>query len=280
MGIKTYSFDSGLEIKELPIFEEQTSLDSISRLLPQGLYSTFRTYDGAKKVFGLKTHLNRLEKPSIDPGIKPTVNQGEIRLGLRRILQEFELTEARVRICLSLTEQPGQVFVMVEKLNRIAEEVYKNGVRVVTSKAKRINPRIKSTAFIQASEEERKSLLLNGIYEALIVRNGQILEGLTSNFFAVQNSKIVTARAGILLGVTRRIILRLLRENGKFIDYRGLRIAELPGIDEAFITSSSRGVVPVVKIDGVMIGQGAPGKVATQLRTTYDGYVAKNSELI
>ena len=113
-----------------------------------------------------------------------------------------------------------------------------------------------------------------------MVRNGRILEGLTSNFYAVCNGKLITARYGILLGVTRRFVLRLARSAGYGIDYRALQVAELSGIDEAFITSSSRGVVPVIEVDHSPVGQGRPGSVARELRRAYDTYLVAKAEEI
>ena len=280
MNIKIFAFDLGNKIREIASLPDAETLDSVSLRLPKGLYSTFRTYDGAKRVVGLKRHLNRLEQFSPADDFKPSATSSEIRQGLRNILGDFVLTEAKIRISLSLSDEPGQIYVMVEKLKPVAEITYLEGVKVVTSKTKRINPREKSTNFIVESEQERLSLQTRGIYEALMVHDDHILEGLTSNFFAVKNAKIITARNDILLGVTRRMMLRLFYKLGIPVEYRKLRVDEIASIDEAFITSSSRGVVPVIDIDGVRIGQGAPGHVAKLLRDAYDNYVIEIAESI
>jgi branched-subunit amino acid aminotransferase/4-amino-4-deoxychorismate lyase len=139
---------------------------------------------------------------------------------------------------------------------------------------------LKTTFFIGKSDGERRSILKSGIFEALMVHRDRILEGLTSNFYAVSAGKIITARDEILLGVTRRTVLRLARANGIGIEYRPLRVDELPLIDEAFITSSSRGVVPVVEIEGQPVGAGQVGEVARLLRRAYDEYVLRAAENI
>ena len=280
MSIKVCALDSNLVIRDLPVFYQEKTLDEISRKLPQGLYSTFRTYFGAQKVIGLGVHLNRIFVKCEEAGIKPSVTSDGLRLGIRRLLQEFGPKEARVRICLSLLDQPGQIFVLIENFKPVDEDIIQHGVSVVTTGIVRTDPRIKSTEFINKSQMERQALAAKGIYEALITRNEQIMEGMTSNFYAVQNSKVITARNGILLGVTRRVILRLIRVQAMLIEYRSLRIAELPSIDEAFITSSSRGVVPVVCINGITVGEGKPGNITNLLRATYDTYVAQKAETI
>ena len=246
MSIMVYALDKGLILRALPGLLADVSLDVVSQRLPQGVYSTFRTYAAGQKVLGLQAHLDRLYGPATLQGLQPSVSAEELRQALRPLLETSRPNEVRVRISLALVGQPGQVFVMLEPLKLLDEDVYQHGVKVVTSSVERVNPRLKSTAFIQHSSQERKTLLSLDVFEALIVKNDFILEGMTSNFYAFQNSKIITARKGILLGVTRRVVLKLLRAEGIEIKYRPLRMDELAGIDEAFITSSSRGVVPVV----------------------------------
>jgi branched-chain amino acid aminotransferase len=260
--------------------EDMSSLDAVSRQLPQGLYSTFRTYAERTKVLGLEMHLGRLYDPLSALAVQPAVSPPELRAALRETLRDFEAEEARVRISLSTTERAGEVFLALEPLKAPDETVYQRGVRVVLSAVERKTPRLKTSSFIGDSAEARKSILKNGIYEALMVRRGRILEGLTSNFYAVKNGVMITAREGILLGVTRRYVLRLARSHGIGLQYRPPRVEELPGLDEAFITSSGRGVVPVTEIDGQPVGTGQVGEIAKLLRRAYDEYVLRKAERI
>jgi len=169
---------------------------------------------------------------------------------------------------------------MIEKFTLPDEIIYQSGVSLISSHAERVNPRLKSTVFIQTSEHERKTLLNSDVYEILRIRENGILEGYTSNFYALKNSEIITARKGILLGVTRRVILRLIRVMGLPLIYRPLDLEEIPEIDEAFISSSSRGVVPVISIDKKPVGQGSVGSFSRELRIKYEDYVKKNAERI
>jgi branched-chain amino acid aminotransferase len=180
----------------------------------------------------------------------------------------------------------GQFYISIEPLKLLPREVYENGVRVETTDIQRGNPRAKSTAFISASDEERKHLAQAGIFEALLVKNGKILEGMTSNFFYVVVGRdaippyVGTARNDILLGITRTMVIRAARGRGVEVRYAPLRLDQLPAVKEAFITSSSRGVVPVVQIDGIRIGEGSPGNITMLLMSAYDEYVLKHAEKI
>ncbi len=266
-------------------FADMSTLDAVSRQLPQGLYSTFRTYADKTKVLGLEMHLSRLYDPLAGLAVRPAVSPLELRTALREALHPSTGSgtgagEARVRISLAITESAGEVFLALEPLQAPDETVYQRGVRVVLSQVERRNPRLKTTSFIGNSAAERKSILKSGIYEALMVRNDRILEGLTSNFYAFKAGSIITARDGILLGVTRRYVLRLARSHGIGLEYRPLRVDELSGLDEAFITSSGRGVVPVTEIEGKPVGTGQVGEVARLMRRVYDEYVVRKAERI
>jgi branched-chain amino acid aminotransferase len=179
----------------------------------------------------------------------------------------------------------GQFYISIEPLKLLAREVYEKGVRVETTDIQRGNPRAKSTAFIGASDAERRHLAQEGIFEALLVKNGKILEGMTSNFFFVVrrdgiSPHISTAQRDILLGITRTMVIRAARGRGVEVKYSPLKLNQLPVVKEAFITSSSRGVVPVIQIDDVTIGQGRPGNMTKLLMQAYAEYVLKHAERI
>jgi branched-chain amino acid aminotransferase len=172
----------------------------------------------------------------------------------------------------------GQIYLAVEPLKRIPAEIYAHGVQVISSEVARQSPRLKTTSFISASNSLRTQLAGTGVYEALLVRKGYILEGMTSNFFYIKEGKLGTARQGILLGVTRSTVLRVARWSGLEIAYKPLKREHVPELDEAFLTSSSRGVVPIVQVDDVTVGQGRPGEVTNRLRNRYEAYIESHAE--
>jgi branched-chain amino acid aminotransferase len=252
-------------------FDDRSSLDAITRQLPDGFYSTFRTFDNCTRVIGLAAHLRRL----------PDVDASSLRRQLIPLLELYRPGEARVRVTLT---KPGGLYISIEPLKLLPREVYENGVRAETTDVHRDDPRTKSTAFIAKSEDERRHIAQAGIFEALLVKNGRILEGMTSNFFYVAqvgNLRYVgTARNDILLGVTRTMVIRAARGRGVDVRYRPLKLDQLPAVKEAFITSSSRGIVPVIQIDEVKVGQGRVGSTTKLLMTAYEEYVLKHAEKI
>ena len=266
-----------------------SSLDEFTRQLPHpdGYYSTFRTFDGCTRVLGLATHLRRL----YEPVPTPEVSESFLRRQLLTLLEPYRPDEARVRV---IMKKHGQAYIAIEPFKSLPREIYESGVRLETTDLHRDHPRLKSTTFIILSDSERKHIAQAGIFEALLVKNGKILEGLTSNFFYVKYDRaernepkanadeaiLHTAQDNILLGITRKTVIEVARGRGVEVKYEPLKRDQLATIDEAFITSSSRGIVPVVKIDEVTIGQGMPGSVTKELLKAYDQYVMDHAERI
>ena len=222
---------------------------------------------------GLQMHLQRLYVPAMAQGIKPSVDKPNLQARIAELVKLNLPRETRIRLI--LTKDDGSIYAGVQPFGPPSKEIYEKGVNVISTELARQTPRVKYTEFISASTEQRKQVGEN-IYEILLVKNGKFLEGMTSNFYAVKGKRLITARNGILLGVTRRSVLRLARGQGMSIEYRSPQVGEK--FDEAFLTSSSRGVVPIISIDHKKVGQGKVGKWTKTLSKAYQAYVEERSE--
>ncbi len=288
-----------------PLEFTASTLDGMTVRLAGGFYTTFSTLAGGTRVFGLQAHLDRLYVPARNLGLRPSADEKTLRRHIADLAQRNIPRESRLRLI--LTKDTGDVFIGVEPFLPPPREMYENGVHAVTANISRHDPRIKGTDFIAESAGQRKRVT-GDVYEVLLAKNGGILEGMTSNFYAIKyviarrsetttkqsparrgllraedrrprnDIKLITARHGILLGVTRRAVLRLARGEGMRIDYRPPRVDE--DFDEAFLTSSSRGVVPIVLIDGSPVGEGRVGAWTKALRKVYQAYLEERSERI
>ncbi len=293
----------------LPIQTQAKTLDELTQSLPQGFYTTFSTLSKGAKVMGLRAHLQRLYIPALEQGLASSLDEPTLRIRIAEIAKMCLPKESRIRLI--LTKDDGAIYAGIQPFEPIAKSVYENGVHAVTAELTRQSPRVKDTGFISSSIEQRKQVGRD-VFEVLLTKNGKILEGMTSNFYAIKhvvateatsrleqppvcdggllraasqerhprNDILITAQRGILLGVTRRVILRLARGEGMSIRvaYRAPKIGEK--FDEAFLTSSSRGVVPIVLIDNQPVGQGRVGKGTQMLSKAYQAYVEERSEKI
>ena len=110
-----------------------------------------------------------------------------------------------------------------------------------------------------------------GAGDAWFVEDGFVTEGTSNNAYIVKGGKIITRQlsSDILAGITRDAVLRFAREAQMVVEERPFSIEEAQAADEAFITSATTFVQPVVEVDGAQIGEGAPGSVAKRLREIY-----------
>jgi len=267
------SITKGAVALDLP---DTSTLDMITRQLPEGYYSTFRTFDGCRRVLGLRTHLQRIYQPAAVHKINPAVPITILRSQIADILGDCP-SEVRVRLVMTTR---GEIYLATTPLTALPSEVYQYGVKVMTTDMQRESPRVKSTAFIAASENTRSQIAQSEVFEALLVRNNSILEGMTSNFFYVSDGVLGTACKNILLGVTRRTVIRVARGSGLSIVYRALKRELVPELSEAFLTSSSRGIVPIAQVDGIAVGEGTPGLITKNLIDRYLTYVMQHAEIV
>lgn len=110
-----------------------------------------------------------------------------------------------------------------------------------------------------------------GADDAWLVEDGKVTEGTSNNAYIVKDGAIITRHLGneILAGITRTAVLRFAKEAQMKVEERSFTIEEAQGADEAFVTSASTFVMPVVEIDGAKVGTGKPGPIATRLREIY-----------
>lgn len=254
------------------------SLDESSKMLPGGGYTTFRTF-GANRVMQFDSHIARLEETARLAGKPVTLPATHVRAALRQAVTSYPSEEKRVRITLDLEQEIGSVYIAVEELRVPAADQYLHGVRTVTRQARRENPKAKLTNFIKTAGAIRGKLP-PGINEALMVANGTILEGLTSNFFAIIEGELWTAEEGVLSGLTRALVLEEATATGLVIRLSPVPVDSLPRAQEAFITSASRAVLPVIQIDDLLIGDGQPGPVTLDLLARYQARIEAETEAI
>lgn len=224
-----------------------------------GLYTTFRTWEQGSRFLGLSQHLRRLYRGGGQPGL----SLEEMERALRQLITSLAPSgELRVRMVSAFAPAAG-CFALLEPFTPPETNLYRHGVRVISLYLPRPHPLLKTTAFLARAAAARASLPPD-IYEAIrLSRSGKALEGLSSNFYLVRSGEIVTARQGILLGVTRRLTLRQARRLRLPITYAAPDLRS--PFEEAFLTSSSRGLMPIVEIDGQPVGEGLPGPITRHL---------------
>lgn len=230
-----------------------------------GVFDFLRTYNGPP--FYLREHLDRLENSAKLVGLKVTLSKPRIGELIKKLLKKNKLTEATVKIIitggysadgLTCDIYHPTVIILVKKIHDCPAELYKKGVKLITFEHQRNIASAKTIDYItmlklQNQKNKQKA------FEILYINKGLVLEGATSNFFLFINNKLVTPKNNVLAGITRKIIIKLSGKNFK-VEERNVKVSEIKKSTEAFITSTTREVLPVVKIDNIKISNGKVGK--------------------
>jgi branched-chain amino acid aminotransferase len=254
---------------------QATSLNDAALYEPPGVYTVGRTYD-RDCVLEINAHFDRTEESARLVGIPARLDRPAIRAALRTLIDRGDYPESRFRLTLPRTA-PDQLYLAVEPLSPVPSEVRARGVKVRSFPVHRQNPRAKDNQWM-VDRAALKAQMTPDDYEGLLTTpEGHLLEGLSSNFYAIRDGALYTAPNGVLEGISRRIVMAVAPE---ILDMheKPVTLADLPVLQEAFLTSSSRGIIPVVAIDGQTIGEGTPGPFTRTLAERYDAWALAHLE--
>jgi branched-chain amino acid aminotransferase len=241
---------------------------------PDGVYTTLRTH-GGDRVVRLRQHADRLNDSARLRGLAGQVREDDVRRAIALGLRETRYPESRLR----LTFAPPRLYVGIEPFVALPAALYRDGVACSIVPLRRRNPHAKDTRFASEAASAYETLP-TGAHEGLMVApDGALLEGLSSNFFALVDGTLKTEEARALAGVTRSLVIEVAR--GVLpVALEAAGHQDLPAVSECFITSVSRGILPVVRIDDYGIGTGRPGPVTRDLMARLEGLVAREAERI
>lgn len=275
------------------LFDEHEAVISVldhGFLYGEGIYETLRTYDS--RLFLYERHMRRLRNSArmIELGIPFT--DEELAWNIRETVDATQLEgkEAYVRVLvtrgvgdlsydLKATPQPSWV-IIVKRLVEPSSEIYKCGckvalVDVVRNHPKAVNPLIKSNNLMNQALAAQQAFQ-RGMFDG-VMRNyrGELTECATSNLFIVSNGTVFTPpiECGLLPGITRELVFEIGRNARMEIREQVLRDEDLFGADEAFLTSTTREIVPIVAVDERAIGNGKPGAVTRRLLKAFRDFV-------
>ena len=265
-------------------------------LYGEGIYETMRAYGG--RLFLFDRHLRRLRNSArlIDL-VLPFASDDELLAHIRDTIDaaKLERNEAYIRVMitrgvgeltydLKATPQPSWV-IIVKPLIPPTAEVYDRGVKValvdvVRNHPQSVNPMIKSNNLMNSALAAQEALKRGGFEAVMRNYRGELTECTQSNLFIVKNGAALTPplECGLLPGITREFIFELGRDNGIEVREQVLRDEDLFGADEAFLTSTTREVLPIVAVDQRAIGNGKPGAVTLKLLEIFRAAAAAESE--
>lgn len=266
----------------LPENEAKISVFDRGFLMADGVYEVTSVLDG--KLVDFEGHAKRLERSLHELDMASPVNTDELLAIHRELVQVNQLNEGGIYLQITRgapadrdfafpdpEETPSSIVLFTQAKNLANAPSAQTGISVISIEDIRWGRRDIKTVQLLYPSMGKMMAKKAGADDAWMVEDGQVTEGTSNNAYIVKGRKIITRQLSndILHGITRAAVLRLAKEAQMEVEERGFSIEEAQGADEAFITSATTFVQPVVTIDGSSVGTGQPGKIALRLREIY-----------
>ena len=245
-------------------------------LYGDGVFEGMRSYAG--NVFRLEEHLERLWQSAAAIQLEIPVSKQEMAAAVMETLLANDVQDGYIRLLVTRgvgtlgldpnrCDQP-QIIIITDLITLYPDEFYRDGMEIVTAKTIRnhpqaLDPSIKSLNYLNNILAKIEGLEA-GCVEALMLNHlGEVAECTGDNVFIVRDQDLITPpfEAGILHGITRATVMQLASDDGIPVVESTITLDDLYGADECFLTGSAAEVVPVIKVDGNLIGNGKPGPV-------------------
>jgi branched-chain amino acid aminotransferase len=256
--------------------EARISVFDHGLLYGDGVFEGIRIYGG--KVFRLTEHIARLYESASAILLEMPMTQGEMETVVTDAVRVNEKKNGYIRLIVTRGEgllgidpetcKKPTVIIIVSDIQLYPEEYYQKGIGIITASTRRVppeclDPRIKSLNYLNnilAKLEARQA----GCFEAVMLNTGGFVAECTAdNIFIVKDGTLLTpaAHQGALKGITRDVVIEAAMSLGIAVIEGTLAPYDLYNADECFLTGTGAELIPVVKIDGRVIGNGRPGAV-------------------
>lgn len=265
--------------KIMPIDEAKVSIKDIGLLRGFGIYEAMATAN--RKPFMFADHMARYRRTASELHLKIPASEEEILVAITELIArnvpagqeatvKFFVTGGTAIHGIEYDYETPTFYMLVDPLVPFDPHYYSDGASVTVFEHLRQFPQLKTTNYIQAVmlQQARKDA---GAVEILYTWGGKVLECATSNFMIVKDGHVITAKDNILFGITRKVALDVSRPHFT-IEEREVSVEELYAADEAFLTSSFKDVMPVVKAGDKVIGDGKVGPVTKRVMELFHDF--------
>lgn len=263
----------------VPASEAKLPVSDLAILRGYAVFDFLRTYN--KVPFFLEAHLSRLERSARLSGLRMPATDEEIYNIIMDLIDMHQTVAGELSFRMMITGGDSydninpagrpRLVVLTDEV-RLPDPIYYDmGARAITVHDERYTPAAKTTNYLPAILALQGAMRQDASEILYVDRHDRILEGSTSNFFGIVEDRLITAGQHVLPGITRHVVLELAGEDMR-IEIRDIRKEELRLFDEAFITASTKGIFPIVNIDGINIGNGRVGEQTKRLMQDFNEY--------
>ena len=267
----------------LPENEATVSIFDRGFLMADGVYEVTSVLDG--KLIDFDGHAVRLNRSLSELDMRNPISKEDLLEVHRELVRANDINEGLIYLQITRgsdgdrdfafpdpeTTEPTIVMFTQNKPGLADSPAALRGAKVISIEDIRWGRRDIKTVQLLYPSMGKMMAKKAGCDDAWMIEDGFVTEGTSNNAYIVKGNKIITRHLGneILHGITRVAVLRMAREAQMEVEERSFTIEEAKEADEAFTTSASAFVMPVVEIDGVALGEGVPGSVAKRLREIY-----------
>ena len=267
----------------VPENEARVSIFDRGFLMADGVYEVTSVLDG--KLIDFEGHAIRLQRSLNELDMANPISKEELLNVHRELVRLNNVEEGMIYLQITRgapgdrdfafpdpeTTKPTIVLFTQNKPGLADSPAARKGMKVISIEDIRWGRRDIKTVQLLYPSMGKMMAKKAGADDAWMIEDGFVTEGTSNNAYIVKGNKIITRALSndILHGITRAAVLRFAREAQMEVEERNFTIDEAKEADEAFITSASTFVMPVVEIDGVSLGDGVPGRVAPRLREIY-----------
>lgn len=251
--------------KFLPWDKAMIPVDDLAVLRGYAVCDIIRTIRG--RTYCLDAHIDRLLSSVEKIGLTPAWTKQEIKGIVLQVLERnSHMNEANIRILVTGGSSPDffspadnpRLIVLATDIPALPAHWYTEGIKVITFFQQRVLPDAKATNYIPAVLALKEAKAQGAVEALYMTRDNMVLEGTTSNLFALVDGTLVTPENGVLKGITRKTVLAL-GEKLFPVSEQDLSLDTLLSASELFITGTNKGIVPVIQVDDHIIGTGLPG---------------------
>ena len=278
--------------KLYPKDEAKISVFDHGLLYGDGVFEGIRCYNG--NIFKLSEHIDRLYDSAKAISMEIQLTRDELKDAVINTLKANNLEDSYIRLIVTrgvgkLGLNPficaeSQVIIITDFIQLYSKELYEKGldaiiVPTIRNHSDALNPNVKSLNYLNNILAKIECINAGATEGIMLNKDGYVAEGTGDNIFIVKDNGIVTppTTAGILIGITRNVVIELANEAGTTVKEEQLTRDDLYNADECFLTGTAAEIIPVVNIDGRKIASGKPGKVTLNLLRKYQELTIQSS---
>lgn len=279
MANKTYYVDGEF----VPADSAVLPLTDLSILRGYGVFDLLRTYDGVP--FRLDAHLERLARSAAAIGLEMPWSRAELHALTQETYARNAIPNAAIRLVVTgnvsatnmLPDQAPALAIMVDPVQPYDTQAYREGALVVTTRIPHVMAHVKSLNYIGAIMAMKAAQPVGAVEAIYCNAADELSEGTRANFFIVRKGTIYTPASDVLLGITRQAVFEAAGDEIEIVE-DVVTMGDLQVADEAFITSTTKEILPIRQVDELVIGEGKPGPVTMRLMARFRALVERETQ--